>query len=514
VETRTDSPARTAPAEASWRGRPAPRIAILGAGAGGLCMAIQLKQAGFHDFTIFEKSDRVGGTWHDNTYPGACCDVPSHLYSFSFERKSDWSRVFSPQAEIQAYFQHCAEKYGLLPHIRFGVEIAGARFDESPEDGRSFWRLRTTAGEEIAASAVVSGLGQLNRPHVPPIAGLEDFAGTSFHSARWRHDHDLTGRHVAVIGNAASAIQFIPEIAKQAAKVHVFQRTPNWMIPRNDRAYSDAEKRRFAKLPGWEWLNRALVYWALESRFFAFRGSGRIAKQMKRMALELLEKEIPDPALRATLTPDYPIGCKRILISDDYYASLRRDNVEIVTSPIERIAADGVVTKDGRTRAADTLIFATGFETTSFLAPLEIEGLGGRKLREEWRTGAEAYLGVAVSGFPNLFLLYGPNTNLGHNSILFMIECQVNYIVRCLRELVQRERAFADVRPEAQERYNEEVQRKLASTAWNAACGSWYKTEAGKITNNWSGFTVDYWWKTRRPDFGAFRFHEAAPTRG
>jgi cation diffusion facilitator CzcD-associated flavoprotein CzcO len=492
-------------APSAWRGRSSPRIAILGAGAGGLCMAIRLKQSGVHDFTIFEKSQRVGGTWNDNTYPGACCDVPSHLYSFSFERKSDWSRVFAPQQEIQTYFEHCVEKYGLRKHIRFGVEIAHARFDEE----QGVWRLATTAGEEIVANVVVSGLGQLNRPHVPAIPGIEEFEGTSFHSARWRHDHDLAGRRVAVIGNAASAIQFVPPVAEQVEQLHVFQRTPNWMIRRNDRAYTDAEKRRFARFPWLERLQRALIYLALESRWLAFTVGSRMSRRMERMASDCLAEEIPDPSLRAVLTPDYPVGCKRILISDDYYPALRRDNVEVVTEGIERVTSDAIVTKDGKRRPVDTIIFATGFETTSFLAPLELEGRGGRKLREAWRTGAEAYLGVTVTGFPNLFLLYGPNTNLGHNSILFMIECQVNYILRCLAELNRRELAWLDVRPEVQERYNEAIQRQLARTAWNASCGSWYKTESGKITNNWSSFTLAYWWKTRRPDFSAFEPHGA-----
>lgn len=493
-----------------WRGRPSPRIAILGAGAGGLCMAIQLKKAGFHDFTVFEKSDRVGGTWHDNTYPGACCDVPSHLYSFSFERKSDWSRIFSPQAEIQQYLDHCATRYGIHEHIRFGVEVTGARFDEQ----QGVWRLRTAGGEEIVVDAVVSGLGQLNRPHIPHIDGIEDFAGVHFHSARWRHDRDLAGRDVAVIGNAASAIQFIPPVAEKARRLTILQRTPNWMIPRNDRAYTEREKWAFAHVPGWERFNRALIWARLELNFFAFRGNGRIARYMARMAKEYLEAAVPDPALRAKLLPDYPVGCKRILISDDYYPALRRENVSLVTSGIDRIVKDGILTKDGVHHPADTIVFATGFETTRFLAPLEVEGAGGRKLQEEWRAGAEAYYGVTVSGFPNLFLLYGPNTNLGHNSILFMIECQVSYAIRCLEEVVRRGAAWIDVRPEAQERYNDEIQRELAGTAWNAACGSWYKTEAGKITNNWSGFTTQYWWRTRRPDFSAYQLPAREPRSG
>jgi cation diffusion facilitator CzcD-associated flavoprotein CzcO len=464
-------------------------------------MAIGLRRAGLGSFTLFEKSGDVGGTWHDNSYPGAACDVPSHLYSFSFEPKTDWSRVFSPQAEIHAYLRHCAEKYELLPHIRLRSEVQAASFDERA----GVWRLRTAAGEETLVDVVVSGLGQLNRPHIPDIPGLASFEGASFHSARWDHGSDLAGQRVAVVGNAASAIQFIPQIARKAAQVDVYQRTANWTIPRHDRAYSEREKRLFATVPGLERLHRWLIWAMLETRFFAFHEGSWLARRMERAARDWLHSQVRDPALREALTPDYPVGCKRILISDDYYAALGRPNVELVTSPIERVTPNGVVTRDGRERPADALILATGFETTSFLAPLEIEGAGGRKLQEAWRGGAEAYLGVATAGFPNLFMLYGPNTNLGHNSILFMIECQVNYIVQCLQELARRDAACLDVRPEVQERFNRELQSALAKTSWAAGCGSWYKTDSGKITNNWSGFTLDYWRRTRRPDWSAFR---------
>jgi cation diffusion facilitator CzcD-associated flavoprotein CzcO len=482
------------------------RVAILGAGAGGLCMAIGLRRAGLGSFTLFEKSGDVGGTWHDKRYPGAACDVPSHLYSFSFEQKPDWSRVFSPQAEIQAYLRGCAEKYGVLPHVRLRTEVQTASFDERA----GVWRLRTAAGEEVEADVVVSGLGQLNRPRVPDLQGLASFEGASFHSARWDHGVDLAGRRVAVVGNAASAIQFIPQIAVAAAQVDVYQRTANWTIPRGDRAYSEREKRLFASVPGLERLYRWLIWAMLETRFFAFREGSWLGRRIERAARDWLHSQVRDPALRTALTPDYPVGCKRILISDDYYAALGRPNVALVTSPIERVTPSGVVTRDGRERAADVLILATGFETTSFLAPLEVEGVGGCKLQETWRGGAEAYLGVAVAGFPNLFMLYGPNTNLGHNSILFMIECQVNYIVQCLRELARRDAAWLDVRPEAQERFNRELQSALAKTAWAAGCASWYKTDSGKITNNWSGFTLDYWRRMRRPDWSAFRMGRGA----
>jgi cation diffusion facilitator CzcD-associated flavoprotein CzcO len=480
-------------------------IAILGAGVSGLCTAIQLKKAGIDSFTVFEKSDAVGGTWNDNTYPGACCDVPSHLYSFSFEPNPAWSRAFSPQPEIQRYLHGCAEKHGVLPHIRFGTEIAGATFDEA----RGQWRIRMTTGEEVVADAIVSGLGQLNRPHFPDIPGLGAFEGTSFHSARWNHDCDVTGKEVAVVGNGASAIQFVPEIAKTAAKVTVYQRSANWIIPRNDRAFSAAELDRFRRNP---WLVRALrsfIWFMLEIRFFAFFRDSWFSKRMTRLATENLHAIVSDPALRAKLTPDYPIGCKRILISDDYYQSLLRPNVEVVTEPIARFERDAVVTADGTRRRADVAIFGTGFETTTFLAPLAIEGRRGAKLDFVWRDGAEGHLGICVPGFPNFFMLYGPNTNLGHNSIIFMIECQVHYVVRCLRELGRRGARFMDVRGDVTARFNAELQRKLAKTTWTAGCASWYKNDAGKVVNNWSGFTTDYWLRTRRPRASDFEFAPA-----
>ncbi len=477
-----------------------PSIAILGAGVSGLCMGIQLKRAGIESFTIYEKSDRVGGTWLDNAYPGCACDVPSHLYCFSFEPNPGWSRVFSPQAEIQEYLQRCAEKYGLLRHIRFGVEVAAARFDE----GERVWRVRTAAGEEIDAQVLVSGTGQLNRPHIPDVPGQSGFEGTQFHSARWDATHRFEGENVAVIGNGASAIQLVPQIAPEVKQLTIFQRSANWIIPRMDRAYTAAEQERFRRFP---WLNRAVRYlvWALlEARFFAFFRDSRIARRMETKAKEYLHSVISDPALREALTPDYPVGCKRILISDDYYQALVRPNVEVVTTGIQRITSDGIVTQDGVTRPVDTIVWATGFETTSFLAPMQIEGLEGRKLTDAWQAGAEAYLGIGVAGFPNLFLLYGPNTNLGHNSIIFMIECQVGYVVECVKAIMRERLAYLDVRREAMDRYNERVQKDLQKTAWSAGCTSWYKTESGKVTNNWSGFTTEYWWRSRWPDLRDF----------
>ncbi len=481
-------------------------MAILGAGIGGLCMGIQLKKAGFHDFTLFEKAGAVGGTWRDNTYPGAACDVRSHLYSFSFEPNPDWTRDYATQPEILRYLEHCAEKYGLLPHVRFHTEIASVHFDAA----RGVWRLRGTTGQEWEAEVVVSGVGQLNRPYTPPIPGLESFGGTWFHSARWDHGHDLTGRTVAIIGNGASAIQFAPLIAPKVKRLYLFQRSANWILAKGDRPVPALERALLRRVPALAAAKRTSIYWSLEARFLAFRRDSALSKVMERLALRHLHQQVSSPALRKALTPDYPIGCKRILLSDDYYPTLERPNVELVTSGNERIEGDRIVTRDGRGYPVDTLIFATGFEATSFLAPMEFQGLGGRKLHEAWKDGAEAYLGMTVSGFPNFYMLYGPNTNLGHNSIIFMIECQARYILQCIQTMRERELRWLDVKPQAMAAFNTALHRELDKTAWAGGCGSWYKTASGKITNNWSGFTADYERRTRQPDWSAFH-QEALP---
>jgi cation diffusion facilitator CzcD-associated flavoprotein CzcO len=478
-----------------------PRIVIIGAGFGGLCMAMQLKRAGIASFTILEKADRLGGTWRDNTYPGAACDSPSFLYCFSFEQKTDWSRKWAPQPEILAYMEHCARKYDLLPHLRFGVEVASARFDEAA----AVWRVRTVAGETFEAEVLVSGVGQLNRPACPDVPGLDHFAGVSFHSARWRHEHDLAGRNVAVIGNAASAIQFIPRIAPVVKHLYVFQRSANWMVPKNDRSYSARAVRLFGRLPALARLYRWWIWLTYESRFPVFRQNRVLSRMMARLAERGMREQVPDAALQRVLVPDYPIGGKRILISDDYYQALGRDNVELVTAPIDRVTPDAIVTREGRTRPTDTIILATGFETTSFLVPMNIEGLGGRSLNDAWKDGAEAYLGINVARFPNFFMLYGPNTNLGHNSIIFMIECQVRYVMDCIRTLVARDLASIDVRSDAMAAYNARLQAVLERTVWAKTGKSWYKRADGRITNNWSGTTAAYWWRTRRADLRAYR---------
>ncbi|HRD45150.1 MAG TPA: NAD(P)/FAD-dependent oxidoreductase [Caulobacter sp.] len=468
---------------------------IIGAGFGGLTAAIKLKAAGFGNLVVLEKGDRIGGTWRDNTYPGACCDVPSRLYSLSFALNPDWSRAYSPQPEIRAYMERVADQFGVTPLFRFNAEVEKAVWNAAA--GR--WMVTLKGGETLSAPVLVSGLGQLNKPGYAGIPGRETFTGDSWHSARWRHDIDLTGKIVGCIGAGASAIQYIPEIAKDAGKVVIFQRTPNYIVPRLDRPFSAFEKWLFRTLPFTDRALRWFTWKMMDLRFQAFKTGTKSAENFKKLALKYLDDTIKDPELKAKLTPDYPIGCKRILVSDDYYQALARDNVELVTEAVQEITPNGVRTADGAEHACDVLVYGTGFITTDFIAPIEIVGAGGAALAEAWKDGAEAYLGVTVAGFPNLFLLYGPNTNLGHNSIIVMIEAQADYVVQAMKALKARGAKALAVKPAAHARFNAQLQRDLADTAWAGSCSSWYKTASGKITNNWSGDTKTYRRLMREP---------------
>jgi cation diffusion facilitator CzcD-associated flavoprotein CzcO len=465
-------------------------VVILGAGFGGIGMAIRLKRAGIREVTVLEKADDLGGTWRDNVYPGAACDVPSHLYSFSFERKTDWSRRFPPQAEILDYLRHCAAEHGIEP--RFGTEVEAASFDEAA----GVWRIRTASGDDLRARALITACGQLNRPAYPAFPNA--YGGTAFHSSRWNHAYDLTGKRVAAIGTGASAVQFVPHVAERASQVHVFQRTPPYVLAKPDRPYAPWERRVLRRLPVLQTLSRARTYAVYETRALGFTKFPRLMSHYSKVFRKRLAEAVPDQGLRAALTPGYVMGCKRILISNDYYAALARPNVEVVTEPIERISERGVVTADGREREVDAVIYGTGFRAHGFLAPISVRGLHGRDLNDAWRDGAEAYLGITVSGFPNLFMLYGPNTNLGHNSIIYMLESQFNYIEGCVRALTRVK--YIDVRAEVQTAFNRDVQRRFRNTVWSTGCTSWYRNADGKIVNNWPGFTFAYRRATRRPD--------------
>ena len=490
---------RTDISEALSAGVPSPRVLIVGAGLGGIRMAMRLRQAGIVTFTIVDKADGIGGVWRDNTYPGAACDVPSHLYSFSFRTEPGWSRRFAPQDEILAYLERCVADHGLTPHLRLGTEVAELTWDDDDER----WSARTTDGEVLEAEVVVCALGQLNRPRLPDVPGRDDFAGTAFHSARWDHGHRLDGERVGVIGTGASAIQFVPPVAAAAGHTTVFQRTPAWVLPKRDTVYTRRQRWAFAHLPLVERAYRWWTYWSFEGRFTVLRRAGRLEALGRARFTEALDEAVVPAATakgvpRHALVPDEPLGCKRLLQSNDWYPALLRDDVDVVTAPIERIVADGVVTADGVHHRLDTLIYGTGFAATDFLAPMRVVGRKGVELDEAWRDGARAYLGMAVAGFPNLFLLYGPNTNLGHNSIVFMLEAQIHWILEVVRDLVASNLTSVEVRPEAQDRDDAEVQAAAAGTVWAGDCRSWYKDASGRITNNWPHFTVEYWRRTRR----------------
>ena len=475
-------------------GTPTPRIAIIGSGFGGIGMGIQLRRAGIESFTIYEKADRIGGTWRDNTYPGAACDVPSHLYSFSFAANVDWTRKFPEQPEILAYLEDCVDRFDIRDHIQFGADLAEATFDEDA----ATWRLLFVDGTTIEADVLVAATGQLNRPHVPDIAGLDDFAGHEFHSARWDHDHDLTDRDVAVIGVGASAIQFVPEIAKQARSVTLFQRSSNYVGPKPDGLISDRARALMRRFTVAERAYRASIWVRFDARFAIFKSGSRVGQAFQRRFAKGLEEMVSPELSREALIPDYTIGCKRILISNDWYPTLMEPHVTVVTDPVERVTPGGVVAA-GEEHPVDTIIFGTGFQSTGFLAPMQITGRNGVDLHTSWKDGAEATLGITVSGFPNLYVLYGPNTNLGHNSIIFMLERQIRYAIECIEALAEQDLAWLDVKPEVQAAYNDQVQRELAGTVWGDSCHSWYKTESGKITNNWSGTTLRYWRRTVAP---------------
>ena len=477
-------------------------VVILGAGMSGLCMAIKLREAGINRFEIIEKNSDVGGTWHENTYPGACCDVPSTLYSFSFEPNPDWSRTYSPQIEIKRYFEHCADKYALRPHIRFNCEAVSADYQQ--DDGH--WVVTLANGEQLCSRILISGIGQLNRPNIPHFDGAEQFKGEAFHSARWNHDLDLNGKRIAVIGSAASAIQLIPHLAKQAEQLYVYQRSASYIIPRGDKAYSATAKRLFRKFP---WTQKVLrLYYYLRQDYFTFgamlAGSLR-GKIIKWMTSQYLNASISNPDLRAVLRPDYPLGCKRVLVSDDFYQAFEEDGAEVVTSPISGMNSEGVITNDSIKRPVDVIVYATGFQATDFLVPLTVHGENGVELNAVWRDGAEAHRGVALAGFPNFYMLYGPNTNLGHSSIIYMVEKQVGYLMQCITKTLKEDLRSLQPTTDAQQAFNTRMQSALADTVWGGDCGSWYKNASGKIINNWPYTTTRFGREMKTVDFDEYQ---------
>ncbi len=470
-------------------------IAILGAGIGGIGAAIQLRKAGIDSFTIFERADEIGGTWRDNTYPGAACDVPSHVYSLSFEPNATWSRRFSESHEIQDYLLGLVEKWQLRSHLRLGTGIVDARFDE--EAGS--WRLTTGNDEVFTARFVIAAVGGLVDPSIPDIKGIQSFTGELFHTARWNHDYDLAGRRVAVIGTGASAVQVVPSIAPQVAKLQVFQRTPAWVVPKRDKAYSRETLQRLARFPLLLRGSRLVKYWL--SEIFGpmvFLDSKRLSAAGEWMSLAHLRAQVEDPDLRARLTPSFQFGCKRILISDDYWAAFERENVELVTDSIEEIRSTGIETRDGAFRPVDAIVLATGFALGLATAPFPVTGRGGRTLDQAWKDGAVAYKGMTVSGFPNWFILMGPNTGPGHTSVLVFSEAQIAHAVRAIRKLRYEGLKFLDVRQEIQDRYNRGIQGRMKYMVWGSGCQSWYLSDDGSNHSLYPGFAAEYSLRARR----------------
>jgi cation diffusion facilitator CzcD-associated flavoprotein CzcO len=463
------------------------RFAIVGSGFAGIGTAIKLKQEGIEDFVVLERAEDLGGTWRDNTYPGCACDIPSNLYSFSFAPNPDWSRTYSPQPEIWEYLRRVARDHDINRYIRYGHEVTSARWETEAE----LWRIQTTAGE-LTADMLVAGTGPLSEPKLPGIDGIDSFQGTIFHSARWNHDHALEAERVAVIGTGASSIQIVPQIQPRVGRLHVFQRTPAWIVPHRDRPTTSRERLLFRALPPAQRLMRATVYCGAELLVPVLMHP-RDGSLPERIARKHLREQVTDPELRRRLSPGYRIGCKRILISNDYYPALQRPNVEVVTDSIRAITPGGIVTSDGAERELDTIILGTGFHVSDMPAAEWIRGGGGRTLAEVWQGSPQAYLGTVVAGFPNLFLLAGPNTGLGNNSIVFMIESQLHYLMDCLRFMDRARQGVVEVREQVERRYNEEIQRRLKGTVWNSGgCASWYIDANGRNSTIWPGSTLPY----------------------
>ena len=480
-----------------------PRIAILGAGVSGICMGIKLKEAGFTNLVIYEKADRVGGTWRENTYPGVSCDVPTHLYSFSFAQKSDWPKLYSGGADIQNYLEDVSEKSGIISYCQFHTEIIGA----SHEKGGWIVSLKDASGKnsEEHFDFVISGLGGLHSPAYPDVPGLEDFKGASFHTAKWDHNVDLNGKNVAIIGNAASAVQAVPEIDDKVASLTVFQRTPNWMMDRQNKEYSDFTLKLMRLLPIISVLNRLRIFlWSDLLMHAAFRENSVMQKLARMRAKAYLQKQVKDPELLKKLTPDYALGCKRVLLVDSYLQSLQKDHVSLIDRAVKAVTKDGIIDADNHSHNFDVIIYATGFNPFNILTNMDVKGPGGMTLSECWQDNIQSHKTVAVSGFPNFFMLLGPNSALGHNSVILMIETQVNYIVKCLNKM--RKNGWTSLNPKAdsQDKFNRFIQERLVGSVWQGGCSSWYKDSEGQNFTIWPLSVMRYMLSMRKPDFSEY----------
>ncbi|GAA3725166.1 flavin-containing monooxygenase [Salinactinospora qingdaonensis] len=476
------------------------RIAVIGSGFSGLGMAIRLLQKGIDDFLVFERAEEVGGTWRDNTYPGCGCDVMAHLYSFSFARNPEWKSTFGKQDELYAYLRNCADRFGVRPYIRFGHDVLSANWDE---DTRR-WHIETSQGS-YTAQLLVTGTGYLSEPSVPSIPGIEDFEGTMFHSARWNHDYDLSGKRVAVIGTGASAIQFVPKIQPEVERLDLYQRTPPWIGPKPDKPNGTVQRWMLRHLPGYQRFRRGFNMWGREVLAFAM-ARPKVMRRMQTMASSHLEKSVKDPELRARLTPDYIMGCKRLLFSNTYYPAVCSSNVDVITTGISQIGPKSITTTDGTEREIDAIILGTGFQAVDRPFAHRVWGRNGVKLSDAWEHTMSAHKGTTVSGFPNMFMLLGPNTALGHSSQTVMIEAQIKYVLDCIKQMDKRGLSSVEVRPEAQASYNEWLDSRLNRSVWNAgSCKSWYLDASGHNPSIWPTYTWRFRGQTKRFDLQSYQ---------
>jgi cation diffusion facilitator CzcD-associated flavoprotein CzcO len=490
------------PASASRR---KPSVLIVGAGFGGIAAAIECKRHGFEELAILERAPELGGTWFYNSYPGAACDVPSHLYSFSFAQRRDWSRLCSPQAEIHDYLNEVARAHDVERHVRYGQTVSACAWDEQ----RALWTVDTTEGERFRADALVLATGQLHQPAHPPIAGIDSFAGHSFHSAQWDHDYPLQGKRVAVVGTGASAVQFVPEIAKRVGRLTIFQRTGNWFMPRRNRRYPRIVRAAIEHVPGVQEFRRNFMFQYCEMITAAIRHPRTVGRLVGLRSAAFMRWQLKDPALRQKVWPDYTFGCKRVLFSSHFLPALQRPNVEVVTEPIVRVEPKGIVTADGALHELDCIIWGTGFKTNDFMFPMSVLGAGGVELSDAWEHGARAHLGMTVPGYPNMFVMYGPNTNTSGGSIIFYLEAQAAYIRQALQQLMAHRAGSIEVRREVEQASDRALQARFAGTAWTR-CDSWYRDDSGRIVANWPGYMREYFEQTQTLDPDEYEFASVA----
>jgi cyclohexanone monooxygenase len=482
-------------------------VGIIGAGPGGLALGIFLRKAGFRDFTIFDREDGVGGTWRINTYPGLACDVKSHLYSYSFDLNANWSRLWSAQPEILRYFERCAERYLLGPNLKLNTEIVAAHWDADC----NAWRLTTNTGERYTFDIVVSAVGLFTQPVLPDLVEEEPFTGTLMHTARWDHSVDLRDKHVAVLGTGSTAAQLVPEVAKVAQKVYSVQRSPTWILPKPDRAYTEREKWLFAHLPFAKKIYRTRLWLRSESNIGVIEHGSDKTQEFRGIALRQLEATVADEELRSRLTPEHPFGCKRLVFATDYLQTLAQSHVEVVSSPARSLRSRSLVTEDGSEHHVDVVLCATGYAAADYLGQIEVVGEGGASLHETWSDGAYAYLGMAVPGFPNFFMLYGPNTNVGSNSVIFMLEAQARYIVRALKYMRRRNTAYVAVRRDAMANFIAKIDEWMQGTVWLTRCHNYFRAANGRVVTQWPRSARVFWGMTRRFKAADYTFAPPAP---